>query len=318
MRKQNNVNQKNFILTGSDGGMVFTLATAIPLVVSVIYSVILISSGLYGNEEFISSPLYSYLSFGLSSLSLFFVLIYLVKKHSLDFRQSIKLNGCDKKYFFLAIALSFCALFGLGWINDLFVNFLRSIGFTVTETVLPKNNALDYILCVIIVCVLPAFFEETIFRGLLLNGARRAGHTFAVICCGLLFSLFHKSPAQTIYQFILGATFTLLTLRSGSIIPAMLFHFINNFYVVTSYFLMPEGYSFDVAVQIVLCVLGVILFAVLLLYLLFKCKNPKKDLDLDADYNENLLDKKSEKKYFLIFAIPGIVACAIFWIIALF
>ena len=309
-------NNKNFILTGADGGTIYTLAVAIPLVLSIVYSIVLIASGLVADENFTKSSLSTYLSFGLSSVSLFLVVLYAVKKNQLDFKQTISFARCENKYYLIAILLAFGSLFGLGWINDAFISFLQSLGFELSEITLPKNHFGDFILCTIIVCVLPAFFEESIFRGLILNGARRAGDTFAVIACGILFSLFHKNPTQTIYQFVMGAVFTLLTLKSGSVLPAMIFHFINNFYVVVYYFLAPENYVFELWLQITLFVLGIIAFVLTLLYLVLKCKKPLRDENLDKDYAE-VFDKKIEKRNFLIFALPGIFACLIFWVINL-
>ncbi len=282
-----------------------------------IFSIALIALGLDKNEEFLNSPLYNYLSFGLSSFALLIVAVFICKKRNLDFKRSVGIAPCDKKYYLIAILLAFGALFGLGWLNDGFVAFLQKHGFKVAEITLPKRGVGDFILCSVIVCVLPAFFEEIIFRGFLLNGARKGGYIFAVIVCGVLFSLYHKNPAQTVYQLILGAIFAFLTLKSGSILPSMLFHFINNFYIVCYYFIAPEGYVFDLAVQIVLFILAIICFVFTLLYLILKCQYPQKQVELDGEYSK-MLCKKEERKSLLIFSLPGVFACLIFWVINLF
>ena len=317
MNKQKNQSQKNFILTGGDGGTVYTFAIAIPLVLSIVVSVILVALNLSTNEKFLSSSFYIYLSFALSSVALFLAILYFCKRNSLDFKLSVGLIKCDKKYYLIALLLAFACLFGLGWVNDAFVAFLQKCGLTVSNVVLPKNNFGDFLACVLIVCVMPAFFEECIFRGLVLNGARRAGDLFAVIACAILFSLYHKNPSQTVYQLILGAVFALLTLKSGSILPATLVHFINNFYVVVYYFLTPDGYVFDRWVQIVLGVLGIIVFVVTVLYLIFKTQKPQRFIDLDREYAK-LSDKKFEAKNFILFSLPGVIACIVLWIVSLF
>jgi Ca2+/Na+ antiporter len=131
-----------------------------------------------------------------------------------------------------------------------------------------------------------------------------------------LFSIFHKNPAQTAYQLVIGITLALLAIKSGSIIPSVIYHFVNNLYIVTYYFLAPDGYAFDESVQIVLCVLGVIIYAVCLLYLLLKCKMPKADEQLDSDYAK-ISNKKQEIKYFLRFSAPSIAAWIILWVVNL-
>ena len=315
MKKNVNFTNKNFILTGGDGGTLFTLATAIPLVISLAFSIAIISLGL-NNEEFTNSAAYQYLSFGLSSVSLFLVLAYLTKKHNLSISLAFSVKKCKPVYLLIAVALAFGSLFGVGWINEWFVGILQDGGYNISQIVLPKRHFGDYLLCIIIVCALPAIFEESVFRGLLLNGARRGGALFAVLACGLLFSIFHKNPAQTAYQLVIGVTLALLAIKSGSIIPSILYHFINNFYIVTYYFLAPDGYAFDESVQIVLCVLGVIAYALCVLYLIFKCKMPKVDEELDAEYAK-ISNQKQEIKYFLLFAAPGIAATVIIWVVNL-
>ena len=312
-----NEQSKNFILTGADGGTLYTLTIAIPLIISVIFSIILISTGLNANEKFVNGNLYVYLSFAITSLSLLTVILYTRKKNSLDLVTAISIKKCEPKYYLIALCLAFGSLFGLGWLNDAFISFLQQSGFHISEINLPKEGFGNYILCVIIVCVLPALFEESIFRGLLLNGARRGGDIFAIVLCGLLFSLYHKNPAQTVYQFILGMALTLLALKSGSLLPSILFHFINNLYVVTFHFLTPTGYTFDKWVQIILCVLGIIAFALAVVYLFVKCEKPKYDCDLDSDY-QKISSKKEERKFFVLFAVPCIIATLIFWAFGLF
>ena len=45
---------------------------------------------------------------------------------------------------------------------------------------------------------------------------------------GFCFALFHGSPEQTVYQFIVGCAFAFLAIKSGSILPSILMHFVNN------------------------------------------------------------------------------------------
>jgi sodium transport system permease protein len=81
----------------------------------------------------------------------------------------------------------------------------------------------------------PAICEELLFRGVLLRaswrpGARGAGLSTAaaVLVNGLLFALFHLSVYRLLPTFVLGAILALVAMRSGSILPAMLFHLLNN------------------------------------------------------------------------------------------
>jgi sodium transport system permease protein len=75
----------------------------------------------------------------------------------------------------------------------------------------------------------PAICEEVLFRGAILSGLRRGLKPWgAAIACGLLFGLFHLRPLQMLPTALLGVILSWLVIASGSIIPAMVFHFLNN------------------------------------------------------------------------------------------
>ena len=75
----------------------------------------------------------------------------------------------------------------------------------------------------------PAVCEELLCRGPVLAGLRRSiGPTGAVIVSALLFAALHQSPFRFLPQAVLGAMLAILTLRSGSVVPAMVVHFLHN------------------------------------------------------------------------------------------
>jgi membrane protease YdiL (CAAX protease family) len=125
----------------------------------------------------------------------------------------------------------------------------------------------------------------------------------AVLVCGALFSLYHQNPAQTIYQFCCGMVFALLALRSGSIFPAMLSHFINNAAIVLYYHFtgndtMPLPWYVTVIAAV--CLVGT------LVYLLF--------FDKKKDKTVAIKEEKADVKGFVLFAVLGIVVCLVNWV----
>jgi len=71
--------------------------------------------------------------------------------------------------------------------------------------------------------------EELIYRSALAGGLKKRFNDFAVAAlAGVAFALMHMNPEQTIYQFFLGFGATLLTLTSGSVIPAIIMHAVSN------------------------------------------------------------------------------------------
>lgn len=87
--------------------------------------------------------------------------------------------------------------------------------------------------------VLPAFWEELLFRGYVLGALKRYGNFFALITSSLLFALLHGNPYQAVNAFMLGLAMGYFALLGGSIYPGMVVHFINNF-MVGVYSLLPD------------------------------------------------------------------------------
>lgn len=77
--------------------------------------------------------------------------------------------------------------------------------------------------------LLPAICEELAFRGLILRGLlQRFRPRTAVIFGGFLFGLYHMNVFQFLPAFFLGTVLGLLTIRSKSLVPAMMLHFLHN------------------------------------------------------------------------------------------
>lgn len=81
----------------------------------------------------------------------------------------------------------------------------------------------------LVIALVPAVCEELLFRGLVV---RALGSHYipigAIAMSAALFSLYHVSLLQMLPTFMLGLALGLLALRGGSVVPAMLAHFINN------------------------------------------------------------------------------------------
>ena len=77
-------------------------------------------------------------------------------------------------------------------------------------------------------CVLPAVTEELFFRGALQGLLRPCGSAAAIFGPALLFSLLHLDAIQGLTALVCGVFLGWLAERSGSILPGMLLHFVNN------------------------------------------------------------------------------------------
>ncbi len=79
------------------------------------------------------------------------------------------------------------------------------------------------------IALAPAICEELAFRGFILSGLQRSGRNWlAIMISAVVFGLIHMIPQQQFNGALLGIVLGLLAVRSGSLLPAVLFHFINN------------------------------------------------------------------------------------------
>ena len=79
------------------------------------------------------------------------------------------------------------------------------------------------------VALIQAIFEELTFRGFLLNGLRRRFKPgMAIFISAFLFAVFQMNVFQCVPHFALGAVLGFLTYRSGSVLPAIVLHFVYN------------------------------------------------------------------------------------------
>ncbi len=76
--------------------------------------------------------------------------------------------------------------------------------------------------------VAPAFIEEMVFRGIVMQSLRRFGDMFALVASALIFGIFHLNLIQMPYAFILGLFIGYFVMRTGSLWVGIIIHFLNN------------------------------------------------------------------------------------------
>lgn len=80
----------------------------------------------------------------------------------------------------------------------------------------------------VIVPVLPAICEESLFRGVIMRGLRQFGDVFAVICSALIFAIMHGNYTQFVLQFAVGIAIGSAVMITDNIFVGMAMHFMYN------------------------------------------------------------------------------------------
>lgn len=236
----------NVGLNSKTGGISFTILVIIYLLVSVVASAAtaLIADGMadkYGYSDpsealnFIKkTDAFIYVNYLLTPLMIAACVSFIAKRNKIEFKRIFPVK-CKPKYYLIATLLAFGLLFSLGNLNGLSVEFFKLFGYKPREAAsyFPSLSGGLIVPAFIVIAVLPAVFEELMFRGLLLNCCQNGmGSVRAILVTGFCFSLFHASPEQTIYQFIAGCAFAFIAVRSGAILPSVFMHFVNNALIV--------------------------------------------------------------------------------------
>ncbi len=116
-------------------------------------------------------------------------------------------------------------------------NFLGDIASVLSPNTAENLNAamgsdpttpIELILNILYISAIPALVEELAFRGIALGMLRKYGDGFAIVISAFLFGILHGNFIQIPFAFCVGIALAYTVVRTGSIVPAILIHFINN------------------------------------------------------------------------------------------
>lgn len=166
--------------------------------------------------------------------------------------------------------------------------------------VLPGAGILDKVIYFVGIAIVPAIFEELLFRKAILNYSKRFGKLFAVLFSALIFGLIHMNLSQGIFAFILGIIFAIIAIKTNSIKITMLLHFLNNGYAALKVIFDGSKLVTGILDNIVLAF--VVVGVIILLKNLPKLKNLNKE-----DFKINKDCKLLIKNYTFIISIILVV-----------
>lgn len=310
-------------LCSKTGGISYTALVIIYLLISLLASVVtaIIANSImsnYGYSE-VSEALdhiqktdaFIYINYLLAPLIIAICVFFITKHHKVSLKQILPLK-CNSKYYLIGVLLIFGLLFSLSSLNGISVEFFKLFGYKPRETAsyFPNISGGFVVPALIVIALMPAVFEELMFRGLLLNCCESGmGSIRAILVTGFCFSLFHGSPEQTVYQFIAGCAFAFIAVRSGSILPSMVMHFINNALIIifAACGLLDEAGNLAMSntANIIVTVLSAVAFIGAVVWLVLDKTQLKKG-------------EKGEVKVFFKYASIAIGAMGLIWILSLF
>lgn len=213
----------------------------------------------------------------------------------------------------ISIGLGFIC-FGINIVVSSLSNGL--IGFTgyrsSSSGIAFEYNLLNFCLDIFSVAVLPAFCEEFLHRGIVLQGTKHMGFKKAILISSLLFGLLHFSIQKVFYAFVIGLILGLVSVVAKNIWVGIIIHFVNNAFSVyldyanandwlfgdllegLSEWLMTTPFIF-VFICCSLFVFALISLLILFVWLLYKqAMLSKVKKALDKAYNSSDINKNSK------------------------
>ena len=299
--KQNGLLGKPTLAKAS--GVAFSVATVLPVALTILFLIVIAVSGLASDSSLETQDWYLYACFALPQLAFACTAVWYLRYTQKPVLTALREQKCRGAYLWIAIALQI-GLFSFSELNVWFLEFLARFGYENESIVLPSLDGFGFVGVLFTVALLPAVFEEIIFRGILLKGLRSAfSETVSVLFCGALFAIYHQNPAQTLYQFGCGLAYAFLAIRSNSVLPTMIAHFLNNAFILTLTKCGITAFS-GVFFTVYVAISALVLVGATLWLLLVDRK--KSSMEQTA--------VKTERKIFFLCAGVGIVVCLATWI----
>lgn len=209
------------------------LGTAIVayLIIQVLSSLALQKLG--WTELYSSSPIFQYaftiLFVSVLSVAAPFAVVALInrKKYTYPIIPNKKIEFSRiLQWSFLGLGCCVCSNIIVGFV----INFVKAVfhrQLTQGETATPTNIA-ECLFELIGIAVIPAICEELSMRCFSLQLLRKYGTGFAVYTVSIVFGLLHGNVIQFLFAFLVGLILAAVTVKTESIVPAIVIHMCNN------------------------------------------------------------------------------------------
>lgn len=188
---------------------------------------------------------------------------YLIPIMIYAFRNGITAKAAEEKFCFKGTGLSgiiAAVVFGIGCqFAQIAINLPLSALIDSTAVYIPSSVG-ELCAAIAIAALLPAVFEEFLFRGIVYCSMAELNTTAAAVFSSVMFAIMHADISCAPGYLIMGFSLAYLMRRSGSLYAAMAFHFANNTVaLLLAYYNDALWYSPETMVALFVC--GIIAFA---------------------------------------------------------
>ena len=166
------------------------------------------------------------------------------KSQNVDIVKAANMNKkISKKIVLYAFLIAVSSLCFFGLLTYAYSDLLALLGYESQSAGISIPNFGTYLLFIVISCASPAFFEELLFRGVILSGFSKRTEKFAILFSAFIFTIMHGSADQTVHQFVVGILIGFIFIKTRNYWIGFFVHFFNNFISVTITFLYTIFYK---------------------------------------------------------------------------
>ena len=97
-----------------------------------------------------------------------------------------------------------------------------------TDYNVASADAKGFVATFVFVCIVPAFCEELLLRGMYISAVKRKGYAFAIVSSTIMFVLLHSDVSMMVAHAILGIVTAIVVLGTKSVYSGVLVHLAFN------------------------------------------------------------------------------------------
>ena len=165
-----------------------------------------------------------YLSLSLGELIIIIPTIIYILLDKGETLKSIQFGSIRVFDLLKLVVLSYLISPVISFINSISTLFMDNVVSDTLETMVSR----PIVVLVILMGVVPAVFEELVFRGIIYHSFRKYHIGSALLFSALLFGCMHMNLNQFLYAVVLGFFFALVVEATGSILASITIHFVIN------------------------------------------------------------------------------------------
>lgn len=165
----------------------------------------------------------------------------------------------DKVLFVLSIPIGVAVCLLANYVVSFVLVFIEAFGVELSSPEISQPQGVSgFLLNVLRTVIVAGLVEEISFRGCMMQPLRKYGDGFAIAMSACAFGLMHGNLIQAPFALIVGIGLGYITIKTGSLVPAIIIHALNNFISTATSYLLNSSIDEELVTKIIVLFIGAI------------------------------------------------------------